>query len=114
MLPDDAVGKVFRSKSGEIFGAIRPVTGAAPKALSLARGEVFAEDDCGNYFLRQTDQVLFWDHEEGQFKVLTDTFEQFLASLELCPSAVLKRGQVKHAWIDPAFAKGIAERPKDD
>lgn len=114
MLLDDAVGKVFRSKSGEIFGAIRPVSEAVPKALNLTRGEVFSEDDCGNYFLRQTCQVLFWDHEDGQFKVLADTFELFLAGSELRPSAVLTRGQVKHAWIDHAFAKGIAERSKDD
>ncbi|ULU26766.1 SMI1/KNR4 family protein [Dyella terrae] len=114
MLPVDAVGKVFRSRSGEIFGALRPITGTAPKALSLTGGEVFAEDDCGNYFLRHTDQVVFWDHEDGQFTVIADTFEQFLGGLEPRPVAVLKRGQVKHAWIDPAFAESIPGRPKEE
>jgi hypothetical protein len=114
MLPIDAVGKVFRSRSGELFGAIRPVTGATPSDFGLAHGDVFAEDECGNYFLRQLNQVLFWDHEDGQLKVLADTFELFLAGLELRAPAVLKPGQVKRAWIDPAFAKGIKDGPKDD
>ena len=106
MLPVQAIGKVFRSESGEFFGAIRPLGGTVPKALSLAHGEVFAEDDCGNYFLCRDDQVVFWDHENGKFKVLAHTFERFLAGLELCLPAAIKSGQIKHAWIDPALAKG--------
>lgn len=113
MLPADAIGKFFRSGSGELFGAIRPLTGMAPKALSLAYGEAFAEDECGNFFLCRRGQVVFWDHEDCQFKVLADTFEKFLAGLELGPSAVPKQGQVKRAWIDPAFAKEAGKGPKD-
>lgn len=73
---------------------------------------MLAEDESGNYFLCRKGQVVFWDHEDGQFKVLADTFEQFLAGLELGPSAVLKQGQVKRAWIDPAFAKEAGKRPE--
>jgi len=114
MLPIQAIGKVFRSKSGEFFGAIRPLAEATPKALCLAHGEVFAEDDCGNYFLCRGDQVLFWDHENGQFEVLANTFEQFLAGLEPCPPVAIKPGQIKHAWIDPVFAKGSLGQPTEE
>jgi hypothetical protein len=105
---------VFRSKSGEFFGAIRPLGGTVPEALSLAHGEVFAEDDCGNYFLRRDDQVVFWDHENGQFEVLAHTFERFLDGLKLCPPAAIKPGQIKLAWIDPAFAKGSHGQPTEE
>ncbi|MFC5583215.1 SMI1/KNR4 family protein [Rhodanobacter terrae] len=91
MLPADATGKVFRSKSGKFFEVIRPFVGATPKALGLAHGDVLAVDECGNYFLSQSDQVVFWDREDGQFKVLADTFGQFLAGLEVHAPAVLKQ-----------------------
>ena len=56
---------------------------------------------------------MFWDHEDGQFKVLAETFEQFLAGLELRAPTALKQGQIKRAWIDPAFAKATETGPKD-
>ena len=114
MLPAVAIGKVFRSESGETFGALRRVAGRVPKVLSLSHGEVFAEDECGNYFLSQGDQVLFWDHETGEFRTLADSFQLFLARLERLTSPTLKPGQVKRAWLAPAFADGVSGKPKSD
>jgi len=114
MLPANAIGKLFRSESGEIFGALRPPVGRVPKALSLAHGEVFAEDECGNYFFSQGGEVLFWDHETGEFRTLADSLELFLARLERPTSPTLDRGQVKRVWIAPAFADRVSGKPKSD
>jgi cell wall assembly regulator SMI1 len=67
----------------------------------------------GNYVCLDLDaggEVFFWDHEEPSDKLrLALTWNQFLMMLE--PFDVskieLKPGQVKSAWIDPDFLKGL-------
>jgi cell wall assembly regulator SMI1 len=67
---------------------------------------------CGNYVCLDLERggVFFWDHEEpsGDLK-LAESFSQFLEML--APFDVknieLKPGQVKKAWIDPDFLKGL-------
>jgi len=56
--------------------------------------------------------VFFWDHERPDNLIrLTDSFFAFLELLQ--PFDVntikLKPGQVKKAWIDPDFLKGLGE-----
>lgn len=65
---------------------------------------VFAEDEGGNFFLYAPDgSVSFWDHETDDETVLAASVEEFLAALVEPTPVVLQPGQVKKAWIDPAF-----------
>jgi cell wall assembly regulator SMI1 len=67
---------------------------------------------CGNYVCIDLERggVVFWDHEDpsGDLR-LAESFSQFLEML--APLHVttieLKPGQVKEAWIDPDFLKGL-------
>jgi SMI1 / KNR4 family (SUKH-1) len=69
--------------------------------------------ECGNYACIDLDaggEVFFWDHEEPSSDLrLAPSFTDFLRMLE--PFDVgqieLKPGQVKEAWIDPDFLKGL-------
>lgn len=67
----------------------------------------------GNYiFINQADAgaVFFWDHEQPDDIIkLADGFRSFLDLLEPfdVTSIKLKPGQVKKAWIDPDFLKGL-------
>jgi len=66
--------------------------------------DVFAEDDCGNEFLRdQSGAVYFWDHETSDVCQIAESLAAFLAALVPHPKVELLPGQVKEAWIDPAF-----------
>ena len=65
---------------------------------------VFGEDECGNEFLVDgKDRVHFWDHETDVFTQICGSILVFLESLTEAPEVVLKPGQVKSVWIDPAF-----------
>jgi hypothetical protein len=78
----------------------RPHTEPCRRAGSLAIGE----DSCGNFFLSAPDgSVSFWDHETDGETVLASSVEAFLAGLVEPTPVVLQPGQVKKAWIDPAF-----------
>ena len=67
-----------------------------------------AEDGCGNYFYVKigSGSVCFWDHEvdDGDTEVAS-TITEFLSALLPFDSSTVKLapGQVKYAWIDPAF-----------
>jgi hypothetical protein len=78
----------------------RPHTEPCRQAGSLILGE----DGCGNFFLYLPDgSVSFWDHETDEETVLTASAEEFCDSLVEPAPVVLRHGQVKSAWIDPAF-----------
>ncbi|RSU51184.1 SMI1/KNR4 family protein [Sphingobium yanoikuyae] len=67
-----------------------------------------AEDDCGNYFYinPQCGAVFFWDHEleEDDAKIANDMSEFVDRLAPFDPTSIkLQPGQVKSAWIDPAF-----------
>jgi hypothetical protein len=67
----------------------------------------------GNYVFVDEDKdgaVFFWDHEEPEKIVkLTANFGAFLDLLDPfdVKTIKLKPGQVKRAWIDPEFLKGL-------
>lgn len=77
-----------------------------------------AHAEGGNYIAlvcsgRLAGAVFFWDHElesdEGEpatwsnlFKI-DDSFDSFLARLEVYEPVLLQPGQVKSVWIDPEF-----------
>jgi hypothetical protein len=62
------------------------------------------EDSCGNLLLCSPDgSVTFWDHETGAETVLSSTMEDFCDGLVEPTPVVLRPGQVKRVWIDPAF-----------
>lgn len=66
--------------------------------------DVFAEDGCGNEFLRaHSGAVYFWDHETSDVHQIAESLPAFLAALVQQPKVGLLPGQVKKAWIDPAF-----------
>src|SRR6266436_1099280 len=66
--------------------------------------DVFAEDDCGNEYLRgHKGGIFFWDHETGDLLQIADSLTAFLAGLVPQPKVELQPGQVKKAWINPAF-----------
>jgi len=65
---------------------------------------IIGEDGCGNSFLFAPDgSVSFWDHETDEETVLATSVEQFCDSLVEPTPVALRPGQVKSAWIDPAF-----------
>jgi len=65
---------------------------------------VIGEDSCGNRYLKWSDgKVCFWDHETEKEEVLFLGVSEFLSALSAPTPAVLKPGQVKRVWIDPAF-----------
>jgi hypothetical protein len=97
-------GKCFRNASGADYGVIRPISGVVPEELAISTGTPIAEDDCGNFFLTFKKAVVFWDHELAQFIRLADSFESFIAGLVDPEPALLRKNQIKSAWIDPEFA----------
>ena len=69
-----------------------------------AGSSVVGEDSCGNLFLCAPDgSVSFWDHENEVETVLSPTMEEFCDGLVEPTPVVLRPGQVKRIWIDPAF-----------
>ena len=65
---------------------------------------IIGEDACGNFFLYAPDgSVSFWDHETDEETALAASVEEFCDALVEPTPVVLRPGQVKRAWIDPAF-----------
>ena len=73
-------GKVFKNASGEEFGIIRETKPPYPNALAATN--VLAEDECGNYFIEISGDVLFWDH------VLTRSLMRSHSNSAIAPSIV--------------------------
>ena len=65
---------------------------------------VIGEDSCGNRYLKRSEgTVSFWDHETEKEEILFPGVLEFLAALSAPTPVMLKPGQVKRVWIDPAF-----------
>jgi hypothetical protein len=85
----------------------RPHTEPCRHAGSL----VIGEDSSGNFFLCAPDgSVSIWDHETDDETVLAASVEEFLAALVEPTPVVLKPGQVKKVWIDPAFLEELKRK----
>ena len=81
-----------------------PMKGWKKKRIGLKFYSVFADDDCGNeYLTNKTNQVFFWDHETDDVTEIHDSIIRFLNELEKTPDVKLKPGQVISSWIDPDF-----------
>lgn len=97
-------GKVFRTAEGEEFGPIRARHGLGPEELRTAGWVPFAENGCGDFFVRRDESFAFWDHETSDILLLAVGEERFLAGIGNPSPVELKLGQVKKVWIDPDFA----------
>jgi hypothetical protein len=104
-------GKVFQPSPEEEYGPIRLVQGGLPEELKVHN--VIAEDSCGNYFLRDGERILFWDHETSEITNLAPSLIEFSAKCVEPDSVDLEEGQVESVWVDPEFAKemGIEKKP---
>lgn len=104
-------GKVFQLNPDQEFGPVRAVQGDLPEEL---KGQnVIAEDSCGNYFLKNGELILFWDHETSEMTNLASTFIDFYSKCVVPTEVELEEGQVESVWVDPEFAKemGIDKKP---
>ena len=99
----EVIGKVFRHCNGSEYGVIREPR--HPYPADLADRIVLAEDDCGNYFLKVDNSIVFWDHELNEELVLASNIHDFVSKCKEPAEVALKPGQVKATWIDPEFAK---------
>jgi len=98
-------GKVFRTAEGDEFGIIRKYHDRGPEELQLRGWVPFSENGCGDFFVRQNESFAFWDHETSEILLLAVGGERFLAGIDDPSPVQLKPGQLKRAWIDPAFAR---------
>lgn len=87
--------------AAEIIGRAESVEGLSSDLLP------FGEDDSGNFVCIGADdhRVYFWDHEVDDNKVISETFDEFLARLEPfdISSIQLKPGQAKRVWANSGF-----------
>ncbi|NYH98921.1 hypothetical protein [Cupriavidus plantarum] len=100
-------GKVFRTAEGEEFGLIRASNGLGPEELQTAGWVPFAENGCGDFFVRRNESFAFWDHETSDIFLLAVGEERFLAGIVDTSPVELRPGQVKKVWINPDFAREI-------
>jgi len=88
-----------------IIKEMKNIENLPPSAIPIAWAEG------GNYLILMGDgSVFFWDHEEPEPLLrISDTFENFLEQLEPfdISKVELNPGDVKVAWIDPEFLKGL-------
>ena len=106
----NAYGKVFKNEKEEEFGIIRETKPPYPAELSGAK--VLAEDECGNYFIEIDSEVLFWDHETNEQKILSSSLSEFVSGCEALSEVELEPGQVESVWVDPEFAEKFGIKPK--
>ena len=99
-------GKIFKLNSEEQYGPIRPIYGELPDELTR-KYKALAEDSCGNYFITQGGDVLFWDHETSEVIKLSSSFDGFKNRCIEPEDIVINESEVEFAWIDPNFLKSI-------
>jgi len=104
---ESIAGLVFRDPRGNEFGRIRALGGSLPNELQSSSFNAFAEDDCGNYFVKNLSAIGFWDHETHEVTILANSESQFLAGVVPPSSVNLSPSQVKSAWVDPEFAESL-------
>jgi hypothetical protein len=105
-------GKVFRTAEGEEFGLIRASHSLGPEEMQTAGWVPFAENGCGDLFVRRDESFAFWDHETSDILLLAVGEERFPASIGDPSPVELEPGQVKKAWIDPDFAREMTLHEK--
>lgn len=99
-------GKAFQAPSGEEFGTFRALgPGPVPDWVVAQKKIPFAQDDCGNFFVRDNGTFYFLDHETDELTLLASSEDEFLAGIHPIQPVELKPGQVKSAWINPDFLK---------
>jgi len=108
MRMESIAGLVFRDSCGNEFGRIRAVGGSLPNELQSSSFSAFAEDECGNYFVKNDSSIGFWDHETHEVTILASSESQFLAGVAPPSSVSLNPSQVKSVWVDPEFAASLA------
>lgn len=72
---------------------------------------VLSEDECSNYFIEISGEVLFWDHETNKQKVLSSSLNEFISICETPSEVELDPGQVESVWVDPDFAAKFGIKP---
>ncbi|MFA0115061.1 SMI1/KNR4 family protein [Vibrio sp. 10N.261.46.E11] len=104
-------GKIFIDSSGYEYGVIRKTISTTPKELSDVTA--IAEDECGNYFILNTQGIFFWDHETSARTFLSASLQEFEENCVEPRCIDLSEGQVISSWIDPDFAKlhGVNLKP---
>ncbi|MBA3029996.1 MAG: SMI1/KNR4 family protein [Desulfobacteraceae bacterium] len=74
------------------------------KRLGFKKYKVFAEDDCGNeYLIDNKNRIFFWDHETDKATKISESIFSFLSLLQEQPEVELKPEQVISVWVDPDF-----------
>ena len=115
--PSTILRKEFHSKlTGNVYGEFRECSDVLPADYTIARfGKPFAEDGGGNLFTQMDNgSICFWDHETDDLFVISNSLEEFVTGCTEPTEVKLKPGQVKSAWMDPAFAKEMGiEVPGD-
>jgi hypothetical protein len=107
------IGQVFRDPYGKEFGRIRAISGVVPAELEESSFSVFAEDECGNFFVKNADAIGFWDHETSRITLLANSESAFMAGIAPATKTNLRPGHVKSAWLDPAFAELLRKAPHE-
>ncbi|WP_211233691.1 SMI1/KNR4 family protein [Zooshikella ganghwensis] len=105
-----AFGKIFTSNHGTEYGVIRK--SQEPFPVELAKSNILAEDDCGNYFIEVNGGIHFWDHEIGDNEFLAKSMEEFISNCSAPEDVELESDQVESVWVDPEFAKQFDIKPK--
>ncbi len=100
-------GKVFRRADGEMYGVIRGLEGATPTEIMEQSCTAFAEDECGNYFIKGEGFIGFWDHETNEVTKLARFAQEFVDGLILPSEVALPQAKVVSAWIDSDFLKNL-------
>jgi hypothetical protein len=113
-IPDAVLGKVFILDRMH-YGPIRSSALTSFSTLDGTSYDILAEDSCGNYFTTTEDgAVCFWDHETDDLVHLASSLSEFAAHCVAQPPVELNPGQVKSAWINPAFAKSLGMKVPED
>lgn len=114
--PETNIFKVSATNESGVneFIPVRKIAVEMPRIENLPEKSFpVAWAEGGNYVfvnLAAGGSVFFWDHEQpGNIVRLANSFNLFLELLEPfnISSIELKPGQVKKAWIDPDFLKGL-------
>jgi hypothetical protein len=114
--PETNIFKIGKTNESGVNGFIpvKEIVSEMPRIENLpGRSYPVAWAEGGNFvFINQAvgGAVFFWDHEQPDSIVrLAGNFRSFLELLEPfdVASIKLKPGQVKKAWIDPDFLKGL-------
>lgn|SRR5690554_3050008 len=104
------LGKVFKASNGSEYGILRETV--APLPDDLSGSHIFAEDECGNYFISKSDGIYFWDHETRKAEIIAVSIEEFIEGCVVPPAIRLEPGQVEKVWVDPEFSRKFGIKPK--